>query len=499
MKFKAQALLSSVAALSLAAAGIVAVGQPASAEETIKTFTNPAAETWTVPAGVTSIQYNVCGALGGSNPNGNAIAGYGARVIGTLAVTPGSELQINVGGNGAWSGTPIASQGGFNGGANGGAGGQSQSSGAGGGGASDIRVGGTGLEHRVVVAGGGGGVGGGLPQATRNGGDAGEIGAGGQEDGGAGGTGGGGATDSNGGDGGTSASVGAQGALGNGGAGGAAIGATFEGGGGGGGGYYGGGGGAGGHNGFPAVQAGGGGGGSSLGTPGAVFQSGFTDGNCQNSGNGKVTLTYTAAASPSITTVDPAQGATVGGTQITITGANLTGATSVTVGGKPCTSLVVASDTSLTCTTPSGSAGAADIVVTTPNGSVTKTGGFTYVADGATHTPNKPRDLKVSGSPASAKRVIKWKKPTKTDAGRPVDKYTLTITNVKTGKRVLLKTLSKSVTSYTITRKALLKRSRSAATRGDVVAGYLQFIARVKAVNSKGTSPATVGRFLVKR
>jgi len=66
-------------------------------------------QAWTVPAGVTSASFDLSGAQGGSG-------GKGARVVATIAVTPGSTLLIYVGGQ------PAGSGGGFNGGGSGGAG-----------------------------------------------------------------------------------------------------------------------------------------------------------------------------------------------------------------------------------------------------------------------------------------------------------------------------------------------------------------------------------------
>ena len=103
-----------------------------------------AQETFTVPAGVTSITVDAYGAQGGSNsPNTNI--NFGGYVQAELAVTPGATIYINVGGQA----TTVA--GGFNGGGNG------ETAGIGGGGASDIRIGGTTLNDRMVVAGGAGG------------------------------------------------------------------------------------------------------------------------------------------------------------------------------------------------------------------------------------------------------------------------------------------------------------------------------------------------------
>jgi len=98
-----------------------------------------AVQTLTIPACITQVTVDVQGAQGGATSS--ASGGRGARVQGQLTVTPGSTLSIYVGG-----------QNGYNGGG-------SSSSGGVGGGASDIRVGGTALSNRIVVAGGGGGAG----------------------------------------------------------------------------------------------------------------------------------------------------------------------------------------------------------------------------------------------------------------------------------------------------------------------------------------------------
>ncbi|MEW2435361.1 IPT/TIG domain-containing protein [Streptomyces caniferus] len=100
----------------------------------------------------------------------------------------------------------------------------------------------------------------------------------------------------------------------------------------------------------------------------------------------KVYVTNIAGASvtviqfdPTITSISPNSGPIAGGTPVTITGTNLTGA-SVTIGGNPATGVMVnATGTQLTALTPPGAAGPADVTVTTPGGSATLVGGFTYV------------------------------------------------------------------------------------------------------------------------
>jgi hypothetical protein len=97
-------------------------------------------QTFTVPSGVSSISITAAGAQGiGAN---GYLPGNGGIAFGVLTVTQGQILNIYVGGTNAYNGGGVGL-----GGANGG-------------GASDVRVGGTAIANRVIVAGGGGGAGG---------------------------------------------------------------------------------------------------------------------------------------------------------------------------------------------------------------------------------------------------------------------------------------------------------------------------------------------------
>ncbi|MCM1497222.1 MAG: glycine rich domain-containing protein [Clostridium sp.] len=210
-----------------------------------------AVQTWVVPKGIKKIAVDCVGAMG-SQTTSRSTPGFGGRVQCTINVISGSVLYIYVGQAGAISGASNA----FNGGGKG-AHVNNASIGANGGGASDIRIGGTALTDRKIVAGGGGGAysantslkggnGGGLIGAA--GGSIGSVSGGGggtQNDGGAAGTG--------------NFGGGTKGSLGQGGDGKYDQGYYF--GNGGGGGYYGGG--SSGVNFSSAVQEGGGGGGSS--------------------------------------------------------------------------------------------------------------------------------------------------------------------------------------------------------------------------------------------
>jgi len=82
---------------------------------------------------------------------------------------------------------------------------------------------------------------------------------------------------------------------------------------------------------------------------------------------------------PFIASVAPVQGSIVGGTPITISGAYFTSATSVLIGGALATNLVVVSSTTITAVTPTGTLGPADVVVTTPAGTLTSLNIFSYV------------------------------------------------------------------------------------------------------------------------
>ncbi|TVL91538.1 IPT/TIG domain-containing protein [Streptomyces sp. SAJ15] len=90
-------------------------------------------------------------------------------------------------------------------------------------------------------------------------------------------------------------------------------------------------------------------------------------------------LSYTYVDVPTIGAPLPATGPTSGGTPVTIPGTGLSTTQSVTFDGASAP-FVVVSDTSLTAVTPPGTAGAADVVVTTTGGTVTGAGAFSYVA-----------------------------------------------------------------------------------------------------------------------
>lgn len=249
----------------------------------------------TIPSSVSQITIIARGAQGGSSA---FAGGLGGSAAGVLTVTPGQDIYIYVGGQGS------ITAGGFNGGGNGG-GTPAATFGGGGGGATDIRISGTALSNRILVAAGGGGSGGSTtynPQPGAGGAGAfcssplgyGGSGGGGCSSGGAGGCAGGTAPNygTGGGGGGLNSGAptagsgggvfGTAGTLGQGGNGGNFS--NRNGGGGGGGGLYGG---AGGQSGDGGCN-GGGGGGSSFGDQN--FLSSITFTGATNSGHGSVII-----------------------------------------------------------------------------------------------------------------------------------------------------------------------------------------------------------------
>lgn len=81
-----------------------------------------------------------------------------------------------------------------------------------------------------------------------------------------------------------------------------------------------------------------------------------------------------------VTAVTPSSGPATGGTASALTGTGLAEVTGITVGGAAATAVNVVDDTRVTFTTPAGTAGSRDIVVTDDAGAVTVAGGFTYTA-----------------------------------------------------------------------------------------------------------------------
>ncbi|MGH9181258.1 MAG: beta strand repeat-containing protein, partial [Acidimicrobiales bacterium] len=101
---------------------------------------------------------------------------------------------------------------------------------------------------------------------------------------------------------------------------------------------------------------------------------------------GSVTTTFTYGSGPAITSITPASGPTTGGTNVTIVGANLGGATAVDFCGSPATNVVPSAST-IGATTPAHAAGGCTVTVTTPSGTATTTFTFGAAPDATSITP----------------------------------------------------------------------------------------------------------------
>ncbi|MDC0195089.1 Ig-like domain-containing protein [Alphaproteobacteria bacterium] len=387
-------------------------------------------QTWTVPAGNSTVTIDLIGAAGGTGGTAWGISGgKGGRVQTTLTVTAGSTLNIYIGGKGC-DATLTTASGGYNGGGGTGASSNDNKTPGCGGGASDIRIGGTALSDRVVVAGGGGGASGWCPTPGGNGG--GTTGGVVTEAGSYSGTSGckptGNGTDkqlywyqvdSKGAAGTSSAGgvcgkivsascrtynskVNTDGSLGSGGRG---VGYS-HGGGGGGGGYYGGGGGA----------VSGGGGGSSY-TDGSLNASvTHTQGYSSATGNGSLTITYSDAPSMAITASQVSDGGTSNDSTLSLTFTSSEATSNFAVGdisvsGGSISNFSASSSTVYTATfTPSGD-GAKTIDVNaatyTNSSSVSNTAAtqFNWTYDGTAPTVSHVTSTSSDGTYKAADNV----------------------------------------------------------------------------------------------
>jgi uncharacterized repeat protein (TIGR02543 family) len=99
---------------------------------------------------------------------------------------------------------------------------------------------------------------------------------------------------------------------------------------------------------------------------------------------------------PEVTGMSPVFGSTSGGTRLTITGTNFAGATVVDFGAADGINVIVVNSTTITATSPAGTAGLVNVTITTPGGtsSTSQSDTFTYVSA-------VPVTL-IQGSPTSA-------------------------------------------------------------------------------------------------
>ncbi len=98
---------------------------------------------------------------------------------------------------------------------------------------------------------------------------------------------------------------------------------------------------------------------------------------------------------PTISTVTPAAGPSIGGTVLTITGTNFVAGATVTVGGTAATAVSVVNNTTISATAPPHAAGAVSLTVTSPDGQTAT------VATAFTYTVSAPAPVINTVTPAS--------------------------------------------------------------------------------------------------
>jgi hypothetical protein len=96
-------------------------------------------------------------------------------------------------------------------------------------------------------------------------------------------------------------------------------------------------------------------------------------------------------AKPAVTSISPNEGLTTGGTSVTITGTDFTGASQVLFGTVPASSFKLDSDTQITAVSPANTAGPVDVTVTTPGGT-----SATSSEDQFTYKPAPPTIASIS-------------------------------------------------------------------------------------------------------
>ena len=111
------------------------------------------------------------------------------------------------------------------------------------------------------------------------------------------------------------------------------------------------------------------------------------------------TFSAVSGPAPTVTSVSPNSGPAAGGTAVTITGTNFASGATVTFGAVAATNVVVVNSTTITATTPAGSAGPVTVTVTVNGQSGSLANGFTYVV-APTVTSVSPNNGPAAGGTA---------------------------------------------------------------------------------------------------
>ena len=108
---------------------------------------------------------------------------------------------------------------------------------------------------------------------------------------------------------------------------------------------------------------------------------------------------FTFVPPPTVTGVSPSSGPAAGGTSVTITGTDFTGASAVHFGASQAASFSVVNSTQITATSPAG-AGTADVTVTTPSGTSATSAADQFTYDAAKIPPPPSSPVVLTGAPS---------------------------------------------------------------------------------------------------
>ncbi|QDM27463.1 phospholipase [Tardiphaga sp. vice304] len=202
---------------------------------------------------------------------------------------------------------------------------------------------------------------------------------------------------------------------------------------------------------------------------------------------------FTYVAAPTVTSIAPTSGPTAGGTSVVMACAavvavievalatvnvvtavppmvtavapvkllpvivTFTGATSVTFGGTAATSFTVGSATSITATTPAHAAGAVDITVTTPGGTATGAGLYSYIV------PVTTTSLASSRNPSEAGQAVTFTATVSANGAMPTGTVTFSDGGVAIGSA----SLTGGVAAFTTSALAIGNHTITAAYAGN--------------------------------
>jgi Bacterial Ig-like domain (group 3)/IPT/TIG domain len=125
-----------------------------------------------------------------------------------------------------------------------------------------------------------------------------------------------------------------------------------------------------------------------------------------------IAVTQSVTSTPIVTSLSPNFGPSAGGTSVTITGANLTGATAVKFGNTAAASFAVNSANSITATSPPGT-GTVDVTVTTGDGTSATSAGDQFSFKVATTTSlSSSQNPSIGGQPVTFTAKVTGASPT---------------------------------------------------------------------------------------